>query len=897
MFSGSIRRWSQINVTTNSSIRFVLPSEDSGLTSMITSFLNNADPNLFPSTFSQPSGWPKSLINVAFSKNVADTVSSSSNSIGFTSLNLALEAGLFGAAIINNYQLVSFPKYETLKRTSERSNVNQYNILLLDTTTYKYTYPLISPIHMLVPTISRNCDIGAELFQFYLWLSGSDESSRLLKQFGVSQLSPSFNDRQIDIATYFKCNSSQSIIYSSEVNSQDTFVMRIAGATSVYRLLSLWQSYWNFNFDLPGWIQYNASGSYSALKEIELDTKEMALSDGSLEDHHINSGLVQIPIAAYGVAIIVNIPSLGSENLVLNRETLVDIFSGKITYWDDTDIRKTNEFILLPHEPIRIVIPKQSSGITNILTMALSVFSDVWALRYGNFSEADNWPSNLNLTTNNTDSDISRFVSDNFYTLGYCSYAQALYEGNSVVMLVNKNDVNVKPSLDFIQEVVNSVQFDSYLRYDPWTLLDSSITNAYPIIGINSYVIRKQMSSKILRKISSHNDGCKVAKALMQFINYTISATNSQDLNYYLLSSRLSSSIMEIIYTITCDGTIIIPRPPKEQTTQINTTAIIISFSILIGMIAISIIAFVFVLMFQKRKLIKTLKDIEYQSRLVKAQKSIYLSLINSLFPEGIASELIQGMESRVTNFAENQTQSSIVSSILLGRQISRSYPQTVVFFSDMVGFTSKAGHISAEELVSTLDAVIGEMDTACTSFGMEKIKTIGDAYLACCSVSNTLGSPLKSITFDDALNTTIKSQYDCDIGPNTSEEAAECALKFGNHLHFLVRKHKIGGQPIILRVGMSYGPIVAGVIGKVRVAYDIWGDTVNVASRMESTGVAGYTQVTEILYHLLKSKYSFNLRNVEAKGIGSINTYLHDPSTSKQEVKTIDTSIKIMEL
>jgi urea ABC transporter urea binding protein len=177
---------------------------------------------------------------------------------------------------------------------------------------------------------------------------------------------------------------------------------------------------------------------------------------------------------------------------------------------------------------------------------------------------------------------------------------------------------------------------------------------------------------------------------------------------------------------------------------------------------------------------------------------------------------------------------------------IADSFAEVTVLFADLVKFTELAAQIPPPELVDSLNKIFSVFDQLSEKHGLEKIKTIGDAYM----VVGGLPSPR----------------------PDQAEAIAEMALDMQQQITHIKRDN---GEPFHLRIGIHTGPVVAGVIGTKKFSYDLWGDTVNVASRMESQGAAGGIQVTAATYERLKEKYVFERRGTTlVKGKGEMITY-----------------------
>ena len=181
------------------------------------------------------------------------------------------------------------------------------------------------------------------------------------------------------------------------------------------------------------------------------------------------------------------------------------------------------------------------------------------------------------------------------------------------------------------------------------------------------------------------------------------------------------------------------------------------------------------------------------------------------------------------------------------GTIVADSFDEVTVLFADIVDFTEYAASITASELVNVLNDIFSEFDYFVEQYDLEKIKTIGDSYMV------VGGLPLPST--------------------NHAEAIAEMALQMQESIKKFKRTDD---SPFSLRIGIHTGQVIAGVIGIKKFIYDLWGDPVNVASRMESQGVSGCIQVTEVTYQLLKDKYQFDSqREIDIKGKGKMVTYL----------------------
>ncbi|MBT3218919.1 MAG: hypothetical protein HN348_07485 [Proteobacteria bacterium] len=177
---------------------------------------------------------------------------------------------------------------------------------------------------------------------------------------------------------------------------------------------------------------------------------------------------------------------------------------------------------------------------------------------------------------------------------------------------------------------------------------------------------------------------------------------------------------------------------------------------------------------------------------------------------------------------------------------IADSFDETTILFADIERFTELSERMSPEDTVVLLNQLFCQFDELAKKYDLEKIKTVGDAYVV------AAGMPVPRAGHANAM---------ADMALDMQDGMA----RFSKEMGFSLR----------LRIGIHLGPVVAGVIGKTKFAYDLWGDTVNTASRMESHGVAGEIQTTEKYQECLRDEYLFDERGtIEVKGKGPMRTY-----------------------
>ncbi len=215
----------------------------------------------------------------------------------------------------------------------------------------------------------------------------------------------------------------------------------------------------------------------------------------------------------------------------------------------------------------------------------------------------------------------------------------------------------------------------------------------------------------------------------------------------------------------------------------------------------------------------------------VVAEQRVSEHLLNNVLPEVIVKRLKQQPEFQADN---------------LSKVIADTFPEVTVLFADIVGFTKFAETVSARVLVDVLNEIFTKFDNITDHRGLEKIKTIGDSYMA------AAGLPLPM--------------------HNHAEQAAHAAFDM---LEAMERFNQKNDYKFEIRVGMNSGSVVAGVIGVRKFLYDIWGDVVNTASRMESQGVPGKIQITDSTQiRLGQSFITQNMGYKDIAGKGAVNTW-----------------------
>jgi class 3 adenylate cyclase len=203
--------------------------------------------------------------------------------------------------------------------------------------------------------------------------------------------------------------------------------------------------------------------------------------------------------------------------------------------------------------------------------------------------------------------------------------------------------------------------------------------------------------------------------------------------------------------------------------------------------------------------------------------------------------------EARADELLVNAIPASIATRLKRGEQrIAEAYPETTVLFADVAGFTAWATRTDPDWLLSLLDDLFTRFDGVVAEVGIEKLKTMGDAYMA------VAGAPIPR------------------------DDHAVSAVEAGRRmLAAAAGWRQAHGVALELRVGLASGAAVGGVIGRQRILFDLWGDIVNTSQRMEATGIPGRIQVSEATMQLTSKAYAYEPRTVDVKGLGSVRAYL----------------------
>jgi class 3 adenylate cyclase len=211
------------------------------------------------------------------------------------------------------------------------------------------------------------------------------------------------------------------------------------------------------------------------------------------------------------------------------------------------------------------------------------------------------------------------------------------------------------------------------------------------------------------------------------------------------------------------------------------------------------------------------------------------------------AHQLLQAEQERSEKLLLNILPGAVAERLKHSNQtIADGFADVTVMFADIVNFTKVAEGLSPQQVFSMLNRIFSSFDELAEAYGLEKIKTIGDAYMVAGGLSQ-----------------------DQD---NYADAIADLALAVRDLLH---RDFEVNRMHLDVRIGIGTGPVVAGVVGKKKFIYDLWGDTVNIASRITAEGVPGMIQVDETTYRRLRERYDFyEPQTLYLKGKGNMTVY-----------------------
>ena len=234
---------------------------------------------------------------------------------------------------------------------------------------------------------------------------------------------------------------------------------------------------------------------------------------------------------------------------------------------------------------------------------------------------------------------------------------------------------------------------------------------------------------------------------------------------------------------------------------------------------------------------IETMEQAEYLATFNLMVVTLFVYWVLLLFRATASAVLLQESDALLRNVLPDKIAKRLKSS---PETIADSFESASILFADVSGFTPMSAGMAPQELVSLLDELFTDFDALVAEYGLEKIKTIGDAYMVAAGVPE----------------------------PRADHAVAICDLAIEMRDHVASKSYQ--GRQVRFRMGINSGPVVAGIIGRHKFSYDLWGDAVNTASRMESFGSAGVIQITEGTLRLVADEFVCEPQGtIEVKGKG----------------------------
>lgn len=224
----------------------------------------------------------------------------------------------------------------------------------------------------------------------------------------------------------------------------------------------------------------------------------------------------------------------------------------------------------------------------------------------------------------------------------------------------------------------------------------------------------------------------------------------------------------------------------------------------------------------------------------------------------------VTAAKARIEDLLHSMLPGEIVDRIQSGESpIADAHREVSIVFADLVGFTALSNRLPAPEVVQLLDRLFSDFDRLAAAHGVERIKTIGDAYMAVCGIVPTGHGVAPARAASDG---------------DHAERAAHFALALQARVAEVSRET---GLPLNVRIGLHVGPVIAGVIGTRKPAFDCWGESVNLASRLESSGSPSGVHISEAAWQRLRDRFrTRELPPVPMKGLGEVRTYLLEAAT-----------------
>ncbi|WP_430468159.1 adenylate/guanylate cyclase domain-containing protein [Winogradskyella ouciana] len=419
-----------------------------------------------------------------------------------------------------------------------------------------------------------------------------------------------------------------------------------------------------------------------------------------------------------------------------------------------------------------------------------------WSITHQKYDEALAYFNESSLIFKKLDNPLGRA-----YNLGNIGIVHA--EQNNDLLAEN----NINEAITILEELDDYYAISIYLTYLADIYADKENFDLAFKYANRSLALAKKNGLK--KEISDAN--LKLSELYEKAGNIELAHRHYKDYIIYRDSVRNIKEVQRIGNAMTSKAQTEAELANQKQKTQNILMWASVGVLFLIGLLAYGL--------FKRHKFVKA------TNKIIAAEKQRSDDLLLNILPEDTAKELKDK-----------------------GRVEAKKYPQVTVLFSDFKGFTKYAENLSPEVLVQTIDHYFSKFDLIMEKYDLEKIKTIGDAYMAA-----------GGLNFDNEKHA----------------EHMVLAAKEMNDFVATAKLDDITDATFDIRIGINTGPVVAGVVGTKKFAYDIWGDTVNIAARMESSSEAGRINISEDTYRLVKDAFDCEYRGkLAVKNRGELNMY-----------------------
>ncbi|MGL2986197.1 adenylate/guanylate cyclase domain-containing protein [Flavobacterium sp. RSSA_27] len=405
------------------------------------------------------------------------------------------------------------------------------------------------------------------------------------------------------------------------------------------------------------------------------------------------------------------------------------------------------------------------------------------------------------------------YTSGKAYTLGNMG---VIYFKQGKNKAAESNLIQAIQSLETIEDFYGISEYlihlsDIYIQQNKWDKAIQSATRSYQLATKKGY--KDQISSASLQLSKIYEKTQKSSLSLSYFKNYVAykdSVSNIKTVQELAdLRTNFEVSKKQAEVNLLEKESEIQKLTAKKQQNVIYATAV-----------AIFLISLLVVGLFRRYQFIKKTNAI------IETEKNRSNALLLNILPEETAVELKNS-----------------------GKVMAKKFDSVTVLFTDFVGFTAYAENLPPEKLVESIDYYFSKFDAIIDKYNLEKIKTVGDAYMC--------AGGLPFVTTDHAYKMVLAAQEIIDFVTRSKNTKESMHVRFD------------------IRIGINTGPVVAGVVGTKKFAYDIWGDTVNTASRMESNSESGKINISENTFELVKDCFDCEFRGaIEVKNRGKMNMY-----------------------